>query len=183
MFNIARRFGISLAALLAVNPEISDPDLIYPGQVVRIPLMPPTRPPVGRLLYVVQPGDTLFSIAQRFSLDLNLLIQANPQIADPDLIFPGQIVFVPARPAAPVRVPPPAEVVGERPSVEVSVEVETREMPPAAPEVMPDLMPEVDFCPPPVDFEPLPRPQERPVSEDDRHYHRHHRRHHDHHRR
>lgn len=110
---IARRFGVSLAALLVVNPEITDPDLIFPGEVVRIPLMPPLRPPAGRCLYVIQPGDTLSDIAQRFGVDLTALIHANPQIADPDVIFPGQVIFVPLcpRPAgrAPVELPPTME--------------------------------------------------------------------------
>ncbi|WP_088554756.1 PGRP and LysM peptidoglycan-binding domain-containing protein [Calderihabitans maritimus] len=45
--------------------------------------------------YVVQPGDTLSSIARRFNISLALLIAANPQISDPDLIFPGQIINIP----------------------------------------------------------------------------------------
>lgn len=92
---IARRFGVGLAALLSVNPEVADPDLIFPGQVIRIPLFPPGRPPAGRFLYVVQPGDTLAAIAQRLGVDLTTLLHANPQIADPDVIFPGQVLFVP----------------------------------------------------------------------------------------
>jgi LysM repeat protein len=34
---IAEQFGVTLAALEATNPTITDPDLIYPGQVVHIP--------------------------------------------------------------------------------------------------------------------------------------------------
>ncbi|HHW13586.1 MAG TPA: LysM peptidoglycan-binding domain-containing protein [Firmicutes bacterium] len=106
---IARRFGVSLAALLAVNPEITDPDLIFPGEVVRIPLLPPLRPPAGRCLYVIQSGDTLADIAQRFGVDLTALVHANPQIADPDVIFPGQVIFVPLcrRPLGQAPVVPP----------------------------------------------------------------------------
>jgi len=44
----------------------------------------------------VQSGDTLFSIAVRFNVPLNSLIAANPQIANPNLIFPGQQICVPA---------------------------------------------------------------------------------------
>ncbi len=41
--------------------------------------------------------DTLSYIARRTGIDLNLLIAANPQIQNPDLIFPGQTVTLPGR--------------------------------------------------------------------------------------
>jgi LysM repeat protein len=37
MSSIARKFGVSLADLIAANPQIPDPDKIYPGQVINIP--------------------------------------------------------------------------------------------------------------------------------------------------
>ncbi len=36
MWGIARRYGISLTALIALNPQIKNPNLIYPGQKVRV---------------------------------------------------------------------------------------------------------------------------------------------------
>ena len=46
--------------------------------------------------YVVQPGDTLSEIAQRFGSSVDTLVRANG-IADPDIIFAGQILCVPPR--------------------------------------------------------------------------------------
>ena len=40
-------------------------------------------------------GDNLFLIAKRFGVALNDLIAANPQIKNPNLIFPGDVVFIP----------------------------------------------------------------------------------------
>ena len=45
--------------------------------------------------YVVQQGDTLSGIAQRFCVGLAALEAANPQIPDPNLIFPGQLLTIP----------------------------------------------------------------------------------------
>lgn len=47
---IASRSGISLSALIAVNPQIKNPSLIYVGQVINLPAgtnppPPPTQPP------------------------------------------------------------------------------------------------------------------------------------------
>ena len=57
---------------------------------------PPPRACKG-FIYTVRPGDTLFLISQRFSISLDSLIKANPQIKNPDRIFPGQKICVPAK--------------------------------------------------------------------------------------
>ncbi len=106
LFLIAQRFGVTNEDILASNPQITDPDLIFPGQIIGIPLPGPPPPPVPGITYIVQPGDTLFSIAQQFGVSLAALIAANPQIADPNLIFPGQFITVPAGPVPP-PIPPP----------------------------------------------------------------------------
>lgn len=46
--------------------------------------------------YTVRPGDSLFAISQRFGVSLAALIAANPQIPNPALIFPGQVICVPS---------------------------------------------------------------------------------------
>jgi spore coat assembly protein SafA len=84
---IAEQFGVSLGALEAANPQITNPDLIFPGQVIRIP--------ANVVTYVVQPGDTLSGIAERFGVSLGALEAANPQITNPDLINPGQVIKIP----------------------------------------------------------------------------------------
>lgn len=37
LWGIAKRFGVSLTALIAANPQIKNPNLIYPGNEVRLP--------------------------------------------------------------------------------------------------------------------------------------------------
>ncbi len=54
--------------------------------------------------YTVQPGDTMFLIAQKFGIDLDALIAANLQIENPDLIYPGQVIDVPVIPSSPGQV-------------------------------------------------------------------------------
>ena len=108
LFFIAQRFGTTVNAILAVNPQITNPDLIFPGQVICIPSQqppppPPTCPP-GSFRYTVQPGDTLFFIAQRFGTTVNAILAINPQITNPNLIFPGQVICVPSQQPPP---PPP----------------------------------------------------------------------------
>jgi tyrosinase len=85
---IATRFGVSLAALIAANPHITNPNRIFRGQIIAIPGQSPAAGPA----YVVQHGDTLNAIATRFGISLAALIAANPQITNPNRIFPGQII-------------------------------------------------------------------------------------------
>lgn len=47
--------------------------------------------------YTVRPGDTLSGIAEGFVVSLQALEAANPQIANPDLIFPGQVINIPGQ--------------------------------------------------------------------------------------
>lgn len=103
MFLIAQRFGVSLNALIAANPHISNPSQIFPGDVLCVPgtsPQPPCRqpsscPPGFQGRYTVQPGDSMFTIAQRFGVSLNALIAANPQVTNPNQIFPCDVLCVP----------------------------------------------------------------------------------------
>ncbi len=45
--------------------------------------------------YTVKSGDTLSGIARRFGVPLNQLIAMNPQIANPNLIYPDQQIRIP----------------------------------------------------------------------------------------
>jgi LysM repeat protein len=56
-------------------------------------------PDASYIIYVVQPGDSLFKIAKRFGVSLNDVINANKAtIPDPNLIYPGQKVIIPCVP-------------------------------------------------------------------------------------
>jgi lysozyme len=96
---IAARFGVSLAALEAANPQIKNPNLIYPGEVIDLPggkkSPPPSSPPAAQKTYTVQSGDTLSGIAARFGVSLAALEAANPQIKNPNLIYAGQVLVIP----------------------------------------------------------------------------------------
>jgi LysM repeat protein len=59
--------------------------------------------------YVVQPGDTLQSIAARFGVPVQELIRVN-NIAYPYNIFIGQSLFIPVRPPGPPPGPPRDDV-------------------------------------------------------------------------
>ena len=84
---IARRYGVGLSDILAVNPQIYNASLIYAGQVISLPAAAPTY-------YTVQRGDTLRIIANSYGTTVYSLLLLNPTIYDPNLIYPGQVLRV-----------------------------------------------------------------------------------------
>ena len=97
---IAQRNGVSLSSLLAANPQISNPNLIYPGQQIHL-----SGNGSGGGSHTVRSGDTLSAIAASNGVSLSSLIAANPQIRDPDLIHPGQQVRIPGGGSTPPAPP------------------------------------------------------------------------------
>ena len=96
-YAIARKFNITVPALLAANPGVN-PNFVYPGQVLNIPggdspATPPSPSPSAGT-YTVQRGDTLFSIAVRFRTTTYAL-QIKNNLANPNFIYPGQVLTIP----------------------------------------------------------------------------------------
>lgn len=57
--------------------------------------IPPPPAHCAGSLHRVKPGDTLFRLSMKYGVDLDAILAANPQITDPDTLFPGQIVCIP----------------------------------------------------------------------------------------
>ncbi|MCH9826723.1 MAG: LysM peptidoglycan-binding domain-containing protein [Gammaproteobacteria bacterium] len=102
---IAQQYGIGVSDLTAANPQISNPDLIYPDDRINVPLDAGDRPSGGAAsTYIVQPGDTLSGIAAQRGSSAAAIAAANG-IANPDLIYPGDTLVVPGSSAAPPNGP------------------------------------------------------------------------------
>lgn len=99
---IAEREGVSVRALMALN-NIHDPDAIVVGQVLLLPddgASPVQTPPSVRIdtrytvnapadEHVVQAGESLSQIAERYGVGMAELMRLNG-IIDPDTIYEGQ---------------------------------------------------------------------------------------------
>ena len=51
--------------------------------------------------YTIKSGDTLSKIAQQYGTTWQILASANPQIKDPNLIYPNQVLTIPEKPTTP----------------------------------------------------------------------------------
>jgi nucleoid-associated protein YgaU len=97
---VATRYSIEASTVLALNPEIIDPGTIIVGEVLYLGRDPflrlepcPDTPDCS--LYVVRPGDRLSTIAGRFGMTVENILEANPAITDPNAIYSGQAIRLP----------------------------------------------------------------------------------------
>jgi morphogenetic protein associated with SpoVID len=124
LWQIAKMHNISLQVLMDANPQITDPNSVTIGEKIFIPdddwkiPEPPQQEDTEiiegekeniddeelckklaalprPLIYVVKKGDTLYKISKCFEIGLKELLQVNSQIKNPDLISPGDKIFIP----------------------------------------------------------------------------------------
>jgi len=116
--SIAELYGITVDVLAASN-NIVDVNAIYVGEILTIgsPVLPasevaplpPNESPPSSLIYIVQPGETLFRIATQHGLTVNELAQAN-SLSDPTLIYAGQQLVIPVVEVPPLALDLPAPI-------------------------------------------------------------------------
>lgn len=97
---IANRYGLTIAQLSQIN-NITNPNRILRGQTLTVFESQGTSanaaanaPAPTGLVYVIQPGDRLADIAQRYGVSWPAIVQAN-NIVDPNRIEVGQSIFIP----------------------------------------------------------------------------------------
>ena len=86
LFAIAQFFGTTVKEIAEANGLIY-PYTIFPGQELVLPISEISSP----RYYVVRPGDTILSIADRYGLELEDILSLN-KLENPNVIYPGQIL-------------------------------------------------------------------------------------------
>ncbi|MDW7683220.1 MAG: LysM peptidoglycan-binding domain-containing protein [Bacillota bacterium] len=79
IFNIANRFGITVADILAANPQIVNPDIIFVGQVICIPDDTPTTVCDLRVLtlrFLTEAGQQLPVVGGAVQLNGRVIVRA-----------------------------------------------------------------------------------------------------------
>lgn len=93
LFRIALNYGLTTEAVAAAN-GITDVSNIQVGQRLIIPIDAPaeTASTSETLEHIVQPGDSLGSIAEAYDLSVDFIAERNG-ITDPDSIYVGQVLY------------------------------------------------------------------------------------------
>ncbi|HEX7713374.1 MAG TPA: LysM peptidoglycan-binding domain-containing protein [Bacillota bacterium] len=99
---LAERYNTTVEAISAANPGI-EPNNLSVGQSICMPATKPPNPcPCGSRIYLVQAGDSLYSIAQKYNVPFDVLYTANIGL-DPANLQIGQAVCIPQLPACPAN--------------------------------------------------------------------------------
>lgn len=89
---IASRYGTTVQELVDIN-NIANPNLIYPGQTLRILTNSTVNASetrgTGSVTYTVQRGNTLSQIAREYGVTVSHIVEMN-DIQNPNLIYPGE---------------------------------------------------------------------------------------------
>ncbi|MBO8157057.1 MAG: LysM peptidoglycan-binding domain-containing protein [Bacillaceae bacterium] len=88
LYGIATRYGSNIQRVLSLNPQITDPNLIYSNTAIQIPAM----------IYEVSSGENLNAIARQLGVSVEQIIQVNryrPGFS-PDVLYPGYGLIIPA---------------------------------------------------------------------------------------
>ncbi len=96
LHSIATRHNISVEAIIECN-ALPNPNCITIGQIIMLPstvegLTPPSW---CAEVHVVQPGETLFSIAQKYGVPMQVILAYNT-LLDPTWIWVGQAICIPS---------------------------------------------------------------------------------------
>lgn len=101
--SIASNYGISADILMNYNGL--DQALIHPGDLLKVPYVNATggmaeaapRPPAGFQQHVLQPGESLSEIASRYSVSVEAIVGANPDLSSLDRLPTGVELLIPPR--------------------------------------------------------------------------------------
>lgn len=91
---IAKEYDTSYKYLAKIN-DISNPNLIYVGEEIKVPVLDNERiHDTSHRLYIVKEGDTLSRIAKEYGVSIERLVDLN-DISNPNLIYVGEILRIP----------------------------------------------------------------------------------------
>lgn len=92
--SIAKKFNTTADKIALLN-NITNPNLIYPGQILKIEtsINSSIRGYNFNTMYTVQKGDTLLGISRKLDVDYKELIQKN-DITNPNLIYTGEVLKI-----------------------------------------------------------------------------------------
>ena len=90
---IGEQYGVPWLLIAQAN-GIAEPYIIQVGQELIIPA-PESAPTGGAGFHIVQSGESITSIAELYGITPTELADANPDVADWNLIFVGQRLIVP----------------------------------------------------------------------------------------
>ena len=167
LYALSQKYGVPLQKIIEANPQISNPNVLALGEKVKIPTAPVSVPDNSEVYYkhTVKQGDTLWKLSKAWGIPLKDMVEANPQLKNPNVLMLGEVVNIPkktsnASPVQPGYMPSNAsektqvggkEYTGpkEQPVAEVAPAPKPETKPEAKAETKPEAKPETKPAPKP----------------------------------
>ncbi|MHA6533557.1 LysM peptidoglycan-binding domain-containing protein [Paenibacillus sp. BAC0078] len=99
LYALSQKYGVPLQTIIEANPQISNPDVLVIGDKVKIPAGATPVPDNNEVFYkhTVKQGDTLWKLSKAWGITLKDMIDANPQLKNPNVLMVGEIVNIPKK--------------------------------------------------------------------------------------
>ncbi|MDP4095645.1 LysM peptidoglycan-binding domain-containing protein [Paenibacillus sp. P96] len=99
LHELSQKFKVPLEQLVSANPHIENPDLVVAGTKIRISspasALLPAQPVEVAYQHKVKQGDSLWKLGKAAGIPLKDMIDANPQLKNPNALMTGEIVNIP----------------------------------------------------------------------------------------
>ncbi|WP_052675735.1 LysM peptidoglycan-binding domain-containing protein [Paenibacillus sp. IHBB 10380] len=97
LYELSKKYGVSLEELIEANPQLSNPNELSVGDKVKIPSQATPVPAPEQIIHkhAVKQGDSLWKLSKAWGISLKEMIDANPQLKNPNALLLGEIVNIP----------------------------------------------------------------------------------------
>lgn len=99
LYELSKKYGVPFEKIVDANPQLVDPNKLDIGIKIKIPTEPVpvpggTAPIIHK--HTVKQGDSLWKLSKAWGVSLKELIDANPQLKNPNALLVGEVVNIPA---------------------------------------------------------------------------------------
>ncbi|MFB5763422.1 LysM peptidoglycan-binding domain-containing protein [Paenibacillus medicaginis] len=99
LYELSQKYKIPLEQLISANSHITNRDEVMAGTKIKIPspasAAMPAPPMAVAYQHKVKQGDTLWKLGKAWGIPLKDMIDANPQLKNPNALMTGEIVNIP----------------------------------------------------------------------------------------
>nr|WP_237690881.1 LysM peptidoglycan-binding domain-containing protein [Paenibacillus caui] len=98
LYELSKKYDVPLQTLIEANPQIANPDVLTIGEKVKIPSAAVPVAGDDNIVYkhVVKQGDSLWKLSKAWGVSLKSMIDANPQLKNPNALLVGEVVNIPS---------------------------------------------------------------------------------------
>lgn len=99
LYELSKKYGVTLEKLIDANPQLVDPNKLDIGAKIKIPTEPIPVPGGAAPIihkHTVKQGDSLWKLSKAWGVSLKEMIDANPQLKNPNALLVGEVVNIPS---------------------------------------------------------------------------------------